>query len=287
MKPNGIPAQLLPGSPSTSPPSGYDSSTNGKGKAPVRPRRDDDGDVVNEDNYDNATSESHHSNHAQAQIFTRAKSPGNRTVSPEQQGHQQQQQQQSMLGSVNGVTGRSSPVVNNNASATGRSSPMTGRSSPAVELRSNKPQSPPEGYYAQQTIANQNNPPGSSSGGSINGFVRPMSRGHGAGGSVGNVTADLIRDLKAKEVEMDSLKRQMTWMKEALGRATKAGFVVPSSERDGSGSPTASIDSGFSSGVLHGPGIEEQGEAKYAELALKFKQFRAQVQVCDHQCWIS
>ncbi|TEB21182.1 hypothetical protein FA13DRAFT_1800158 [Coprinellus micaceus] len=48
--------------------------------------------------------------------------------------------------------------------------------------------------------------------------------------------------------------------------------------RDGSGSPTGSIDSGFGSGVLQSAGIEEQGEQKYAELAVRFKQFRAQCQ---------
>ncbi|KAF6766585.1 hypothetical protein DFP72DRAFT_839021 [Ephemerocybe angulata] len=297
MKPNGIPAQLQAGTPppSSSPPGGYDAITNGKGKAPVRPRRDDDGDVVNEDSYDAATSESYHSSRdrvvspeqalqqqQQQQFTTRAKSPASRATSPEQY-QQQQQQQQSIMGGVNGVTGRSSPVVGA-ASATGRSSPMTGRASPmtgraspSVDLRSNKPANPPEGYYAQQQIALQNQPP-SSAGGAVNGYARPGSRGHGAAGSVGNVALDLVRDLKAKEIEMDSLKRQMTWMKEALGRATKAGFVVPSSERDGSGSPTGSIDSGFSSGILQGGGIDEQGESKYAELALRFKQFRAQMQ---------
>lgn len=296
MKPNGIPAQLQAGTPppSSSPPGGYDAITNGKGKAPVRPRRDDDGDVVNEDSYDAATSESYHSSRdrvvspeqalqqQQQQQFTRAKSPASRATSPEQY-QQQQQQQQSIMGGVNGATGRSSPAVGA-ASATGRSSPMTGRASPmtgraspSVDLRSNKPANPPEGYYAQQQIALQNQPP-PSAGGAVNGYARPGSRGHGAAGSVGNVALDLVRDLKAKEIEMDSLKRQMTWMKEALGRATKAGFVVPSSERDGSGSPTGSIDSGFSSGILQGGGIDEQGESKYAELALRFKQFRAQMQ---------
>ncbi|KAJ3503251.1 hypothetical protein NMY22_g18314 [Coprinellus aureogranulatus] len=279
MKPNGgIPAQLHRG--------GYDASVNGKGKAPVRPRRDDDGEVLNEDSFDAATSESFHSSsnrmtspeYAQ-QATGRAKSPANRAISPEQQG--QQYPQQSIMGSINGVTGRSSPALAGLSAQTGRSSPLTtgraspigGRASPVVDIRANKPAQPPEGYYAQQQIASQNQPPIS------NGYARPGSRGHGGQGSVGNVAADLIRDLKAKEVEMDSLKRQMTWMKEALGRATKAGFVTapPANDRDGSGSP-ASIDSGFGSGILHGGGIEEQGEQKYAELAMRFKQFRAQIQ---------
>lgn len=286
MKPNGIPSQLQSGAfASNTPPSssaGYDTSANGKGKAPVRPRRDDDGEVLNEDSFDAATSESYHSSHGQhQQQVARAKSPASRAVSPEQQG--QQYQQQSIMGGVNGVTGRSSPAIAGSSAPTGRASPltagraspMTGRASPVVDIRSTKPAQPPEGYYAQQQIAAQNQALGS------NGYARPGSRGHGGQGSVGNIAADLVRDLKAKEVEMDSLKRQMTWMKEALGRATKAGFVTapPANDRDGSGSPTGSIDSGFGSGVLQG-GIEEQGEQKYAELAMRFKQFRAQMQVC-------
>lgn len=235
MKPNGIPSQLQSGAyASGTPPTssqGYDASVNGKGKAPVRPRRDDDGEVLNEDSYDAATSESFHPSRdrmmspeyqQQQQQANRAKSPPNRAISPEQQG--QQYQQPNIMGSVNGVTGRSSPALTGSSAQqtgrsspmnTGRASPMTGRASPVVDIRANKPAQPPEGYYAQQQIAAQNQPPSS------NGYVRPGSRGHGGQGSVGNVAADLVRDLKAKEVEMDSLKRQMTWMKEALGRATK------------------------------------------------------------------
>jgi len=38
------------------------------------------------------------------------------------------------------------------------------------------------------------------------------------------VTTDL-RDLKVKDVELDSVKRQMAWMKEVLAKAAKVGFV--------------------------------------------------------------
>ncbi|RXW22588.1 hypothetical protein EST38_g3263 [Candolleomyces aberdarensis] len=292
-KPNGISSRLgqavqypATGSLASSAPASYD--INGKGKAPVRPRRDDDGDGT-EDNMDATTSESYHSTRDRtmspeyAQQMARARSPGSRAVSPEQQQYQQQQQQ-SMMGGVNGITGRSSPVVGAPNGATGRASPLTtgraspmtgtGRASPAMDVRP-KPANPPEGYYAQQQIAAQNQPSGSA----MNGFARPMSRGHGGpSGSVGNVAADLVRDLKAKDVEMDSLKRQLTWMKEALGRATKAGFV-PVAERDGNGSPTSfdGVNPLGPNGVLNG-GIEDAGGASYAELALKFKQFRAYMQ---------
>ncbi|KAJ3505468.1 hypothetical protein NLJ89_g7400 [Agrocybe chaxingu] len=79
-----------------------------------------------------------------------------------------------------------------------------------------------------------------------------------------NVTADLIRDIKAKDVELDSVKRQVAWMKEALAKATRAGFV----QTDREGSPE-----------IGGVGGSDEGQdSKHAELALKFKQFRAQVQ---------
>jgi hypothetical protein len=78
------------------------------------------------------------------------------------------------------------------------------------------------------------------------------------------VTADLLRDLKAKDVELDSVRRQMVWMKEALAKATRAGYI----QTDREGSPDLADDGAK--------------ESRYAELALKFKQFRAQMQVSRH-----
>ena len=76
-----------------------------------------------------------------------------------------------------------------------------------------------------------------------------------------------MRDLKAKDVELDSVKRQVAWMKEALGKAAKAGFAFNVEGEGGGG--------------LGGVGALEEGvDEKQAELALKFKQFRAHVQVC-------
>jgi hypothetical protein len=83
------------------------------------------------------------------------------------------------------------------------------------------------------------------------------------------VTADLINTIKAKDLELDSVKRQMAWMKEALAKATRSGFV----QTDREGSP----EMGFANSSTPSP--EETGDSKYVELALKFKQFKAQVQV--------
>jgi hypothetical protein len=68
---------------------------------------------------------------------------------------------------------------------------------------------------------------------SANGFTspRPGSVSHGGhGGSTGNITADLIRDLKAKEAEVDNMKNREVWMKAALSKASRSGFVYEDRE---------------------------------------------------------
>ncbi|EAU92720.2 hypothetical protein CC1G_01765 [Coprinopsis cinerea okayama7 len=266
-KPNGVaqPSQL-----SQQAPIGTPASYDPKGKAPVRPHRDENLDL--DDGYDNGTTESFtgRDRAMSPDAAQRARSPaqqsqhtaGSRAISPDQQ----QAQQQPMMSVVNGVTGRSSPAVAHSATGraspltTGRSSPLTtmgnatGRASPVVDRA--KPAQPPEGYYAQQQIAQQQN-----------GYPRPMSRGHGGSGSVGNVAADLIRDLKAKDIELDDMKKQITWLKTALSKASKAGFVPEEDE----GAEVPPLNSRTSP-------LDESSEGKYAELALRFKQFKAQVQ---------
>src|SRR5712671_2003836 len=44
-------------------------------------------------------------------------------------------------------------------------------------------------------------------------------------GSAGNVTAELIRGLKARDAELETLRRREAWMKVALVQAAQAGFV--------------------------------------------------------------
>lgn len=216
------------------------SAVTGKGnKAPVRPDRGDGDFNAQEDGYDMVSSESFgvRERTVSPDQQTRAKSPaetgvGSRAVSPSSNpGHAPP----NIIGVSMGINGRSSPAV------TGRASPITGRASPAVE----RPR-----------------PGGDSTAAHTNGFARPPSRT--GNGSVGNVATDLLRDLKAKDVELDSVRRQMVWMKEALGKATRAGYV----QMDREGSPDLADDGAK--------------ESKYAELALRFKQFRAQMQASWH-----
>lgn len=199
-----------------------------KGKAPMRSKRDEDDATTDEGMETAPPSDSGISGireramSPEQSMMARAKSPqsvASRAVSP------------------NGVEVAGPGPAPNLASvfsSSGRSSPAVDRSRPPVDAFYN-PNSP--------------HPP------HVNGHVRSGSRGNG---SIGNVTADLVRDLKAKEVEAEGLKRQMAWMKEALGKATRAGFVY--TERDMSD--------------------VENGSSADNELVLKFKQFRAQMQVC-------
>jgi len=224
--------------------------TNGKGKAPVRPKREDDDLNGTDDGFDMASSEQSHQTH------TRAKSPAqqivnNRAVSPTMMNGAQPQSMAAVTMGMNGssITGRSSPAL------AGRGSPMPGRASPVVDRSRGTP-----GGESYQNGTNNPSP-------TLNGFARPSSR-TGGGGSVGNVTADLLRDLKARDLELDSVKRQMAWMKEALAKAARAGFV----QSDREGSPEMGVMNNISSS-------EEGTDGKYAELALKFKQFKAQLQV--------
>ncbi|KAK7064380.1 cell polarity protein [Favolaschia claudopus] len=213
------------------PPNGM---VNGKGKAPVRPRREDsdgaddsmdDREVVRERTM---SPEQAPSTAAAAPI--RAKSPAfsvaSRAVSP-----------------ANGIGASVDSQPPNMVGVSMGLSNLSGRGSPAVDRDRSKP--PADAFYS--------NAPGSPTTGSH--------FGHGSRGGSVNTTSDLIKDLKAKEVELEGMKRQMAWMKETLGRASKAGFVYV--DRDGQ----------HSNG-----GMEDSRDGKDAELALKFKQFKAQMQ---------
>ncbi|KIK70799.1 hypothetical protein GYMLUDRAFT_66014 [Collybiopsis luxurians FD-317 M1] len=153
-----------------------------------------------------------------------------RAMSPEQSSRAKSPQFSiaSRAVSPNGVETASAPNMVSMA--------LNGRSSPAVD----RSRPPPDAFY------NPHSP-------HANGHVRSGSKN----GSIGNVTADLVRDLKNKELELEGMKRQMAWMKEALGKATRAGFIY--AERD--------------------LGDTDSGTLPENELVLKFKQFRAQMQI--------
>lgn len=89
----------------------------------------------------------------------------------------------------------------------------------------------------------------------VNGFS------HGKVGSTGNITADLIRDLKAKEAEVEALKKREAWMKAALTKASRSGFVYPDGEALGTDGDDDDIDS-----------------RKVADMVMNLKNFKAKIQ---------
>lgn len=234
-------------------------SGTGRPTPPIRPKRDDDPDGDD----DTGTSES----------FQRARSPSTRAISPA--GVPQSQTQSIMAAAAVAATGRQSPVVSAlpasvaaNMAITGRGSPLTvtGRSSPVVVPRMNSGGGVDGGAGAGvgQAQAQGISPV-------INGYARPSSRTgqhHVHNGSVSNVgvTVDMVKDLKAKELELEFVKKQVAWMKEALGKALKAGYVPPSGEVS------------EELGVVPGAGDEGQ-DTKQTELLFRLKQFKAQTQV--------
>jgi hypothetical protein len=118
--------------------------------------------------------------------------------------------------------------------------------SPLVERERTK--SPDAQSYGQQQ----------SSLSSVNGF----SLVHGSkSGSTGDVSADLIRDLKTRDAELEALRRRQAWMKAALVQACHAGFVY----------------------VNASPGDEDRGipddQPKIAEAVITLKQLHGSIQV--------
>jgi hypothetical protein len=89
---------------------------------------------------------------------------------------------------------------------------------------------------------------------------------HGKYGSTGNVTADLIRDYKAKEMEVETLRRREAWMKAALSKASRSGFV----QLDEEALEVEDLD-------LRDTTSEDQ--KKLADMVLNFKHFKTQMQV--------
>lgn len=198
---------------------------NGK---PKRPRRDGDDDLLGTDDghgTDATASESVHRAPSPENV-TRAKSPGStRAMSPALQMSGEAAAQPSIAARLQERARSPSPIVD--------------RTKP-----------PPDAFYNGVRSPTQN------------GFGRPgSSTGHGGHGSTGNITADLIRDLKAKEAEVDAMKIREIWMKAALSKASRSGFVYEDREAD--------------EGNL---GLHEE-DRKIAELVLNFKQFKAQIQV--------
>jgi hypothetical protein len=200
----------------------------------MRPRREDDDLLGTDEGTDAGTNETTTRERAMSPEQVRSKSPSqfnvaSRAVSPAQDGNQPPNMAGVVMG-MNGLGARSD-------------SPVVDRSKP-----------PPDAFY---------NPASGSP--TANGFANTRS----VAGSTGNMTADLIRDLKNKEAEMDALRKKDIWMKMALAQAYRSGFVY------------SNLESGEDEDVGLNVDLEsdDPGEQRISEMALKFKQFKTQIHV--------
>jgi hypothetical protein len=96
---------------------------------------------------------------------------------------------------------------------------------------------------------------------SVNGFTAAHSTN---AGSTSDVSADLLRDLKTRDAELETLRRRQAWMKAALVQACHAGFIY----------------------VNASPGDDDRGvtdeQPKIAEAVITLKQLHGSIQVRSH-----
>jgi len=95
--------------------------------------------------------------------------------------------------------------------------------------------------------------------------VNGLSSNHSTkSGSTSDISTDIIRDLKARDAELETLRRRQAWMKAALVQACHAGFVY----------------------VNASPGDEDRGvtneQPKIAEAVITLKQLHGSIQVRSH-----
>ncbi|KAL0580808.1 hypothetical protein V5O48_001184 [Marasmius crinis-equi] len=217
--------------------------SSGKGKAPMRPpRRDENGEEIDLTGRPSMDRDPNQRAMTPDQVVLaavgqRAKSPtqpGSRAVSP---------------------TGRESPMQMQPLAV------VNGRASPHSHLQNPYGASPPPTQNGFPPLTHQGHQ--RSMGGSID---ATHTRGAGSVDLKQAQSQTLI--LKEKELELESMRRQVGWMKEALGRASRAGFVSasPSGSRSFEDEPDSEAFANEAGG--------EDGD-----VAFKFKQFRAQVQI--------
>jgi hypothetical protein len=79
-----------------------------------------------------------------------------------------------------------------------------------------------------------------------------------------------MRDLKAKEAELEAVKKKTVWMKMALAQAYRSGFVYSNADTNDDDDVAMSM----------GVDSDDLGEQRIADMVVRFKQFKTQIQVC-------
>ncbi|KAG8892556.1 Negative regulator of mitotic exit, partial [Tulasnella sp. 417] len=211
-----------------------------RGKPPPRPKRGDD-DLLYGAGLDKERSEEGSIEASPAPIRERALSPpavSTPTLNPTR-----------AISPPNGIirTGRDSPSV-----VAQQMSRVNGLAARSPSPSSGPP--PPDAFYS-----------------SGSGLKSPTINGHPSRSSA-NVGADLVR---AKELEIEGLKRRETWMKAALARAAKSGFVWTDGDLQESRVGTWMHDD--ESPDAHGD-EDSHGRPGVASTVMKLKQEQAKLQ---------
>lgn len=249
--PNGTaasaPTQSLPGL--------LNPGSNTKVKAPVRPRRDEDETMGTDDDHATdtiVTSESANSVSTGTRATERSPTP----TEPQTQAHRAKSPTYgiasraiSPVGSVDGQQGQPATMTSVAMSINGG----LGRS-PSPTVDRSKP--PLDAFYQSSASST----PLTSS------YAHSHTHSQQKFGSTGNVTADLIRDYKAKEMEVEMLRKREAWMKTALLKASRLGFVQVDEEL----LEAENLKLGSST-------TDEQ--TRIMDMILNFKHFKTQMQV--------
>lgn len=137
--------------------------------------------------------------------------------------------------------------------------PAMGYNAPNANRALRSPSPPPADAFV---YPNNKGPNGQSQ----TGRVSPM-MGHNRPGSQSNIAADVMREMRAKEAELETLRRRETWMRAALSKASKAGFSWNDLPFDGDGE---------GDNVRQEAGSEDA--RRLVDLAFRLKQERAVLQ---------
>lgn len=248
---NGAPMQAFPNP--AGPPPGSSQGSKGKPLTPVRPQRDEHGASSLAEVRNGAVSEAEGMDRERERVMSPAEQMNmSRSKSPTQ-----------------GIATRAKSPTQNGMSSPPPSSQGPPPGMMAAVTRSTSPIPPADAFYYNGGKSSLNGHPNQ------NGRLSPA---HGRPGSTGNVAADLVRDMRAKDAELETLRRRETWMKAALSKATKAGFVWPDHQQH----DNEDIDDLFG-GLMSSPNStspDSSGDVrKLAEIAIKLKQERAMLQV--------
>lgn len=201
------------------------SALNGKSQTPKRPRRDGDDDILGTDE-GHGTDTNSSDNHDQLE---RAASPKNANVRAK---------------SPNQYDARTTSAAGQHPGHLTETSGINGRLAARSPSPVDRSRPPPDAFYAQGVKSSAGD-----------------GSGHVIRTSTGNITADLLRDLKIKEAEVDTLRNREAWMKAALSKAARAGFLYEDREN-----------------LEKQLGEQDANERSLPELALQFKQFKAKMQ---------